>query len=85
MKEKEALWIRSVYDFHHYKTVYIAFDERTFKNPSNLFCSACKMPALLNGVEEEVPSNYCPNCGIKMNRQPTKEQMEAVKWDESQV
>lgn len=31
------------------------------------FCSECIQNALLNGAEEYVDSNYCPNCGAKMD------------------
>ena len=33
---------------------------------AELFCSLCGKYALLDGVEDYVPSNYCPNCGAKM-------------------
>ena len=31
------------------------------------FCSECGLESLLNGNEQDVPSNYCPNCGAKMD------------------
>ena len=34
-----------------------------------LRCSACGGDALCNGIEEDVPSKYCPNCGAKMEVQ----------------
>lgn len=37
-------------------------------NPAGpLYCSRCKGAALLDGIEDYVPSNYCPHCGAKMD------------------
>lgn len=30
-------------------------------------CSKCNKDALCNGIEEEVKSNFCPNCGARMD------------------
>lgn len=30
------------------------------------YCSLCGTYALLDGKEDYMPSNYCPNCGAKM-------------------
>lgn len=37
------------------------------------YCSFCLQNAGLNGGEEYVLSNYCPNCGAKMDGKPQKE------------
>lgn len=33
---------------------------------SAIYCSECGDSALLNGCEDYEKSNYCPNCGAKM-------------------
>lgn len=32
------------------------------------YCTVCGKDSLCDGVEEEVLSNFCPNCGAKMGR-----------------
>ena len=60
-------WLGRRYDFKEYKYVIVPYDATTFDNPDNLFCSVCNTPALSNGAENDVPSNYCPDCGAKMD------------------
>lgn len=60
-------WLGRRYDFNEYKYVIVPYDVTTFDNPDNLFCSVCNTPALSNGAENDVPSNYCPYCGAKMD------------------
>ena len=33
------------------------------------YCSLCGTYALLDGKEDYVPSNFCPRCGAKMDRE----------------
>lgn len=60
-------WLGKRYDFNEYKYVIVPYNVTTFDNPDNLFCSVCNTPALSNGAENDVPSNYCPYCGAKMD------------------
>lgn len=60
-------WLGRRYDFEKYKYVIVPYDVTTFDNPDDLFCSVCNTPALSDGAENDVPSNYCPNCGAKMD------------------
>ncbi len=41
--------------------------EKTAEQGDCAYCSLCLKDALLNGGEEYVLSNYCPNCGAKMD------------------
>ena len=60
-------WLGRRYDFEKYKYVIVPYDVTTFDNPDDLFCSVCNTPALSDGAGNDVPSNYCPNCGAKMD------------------
>lgn len=62
-----AMWMIKYYDFNTYSYKNIPYDPTTFNNPDGvMFCSKCGKEALCNGVEEQVPSRYCPFCGKKM-------------------
>jgi len=58
-------WMTYKYDEKQYRHVIIPWDGKGL--PHDIFCSECRTPALLNGHEEDVDSNYCPKCGAKMD------------------
>lgn len=60
-------WLGRRYDFKEYKYVIVPYDATTFDNPNDLFCSVCNEPALSDGAENDVPSNFCPHCGARMD------------------
>ena len=64
---RHGRWMGRRYDFKEYKYVIVPYDVTTFDNPDDLFCSVCNEPALSNGAENDVPSNYCPHCWAKMD------------------
>ena len=37
------------------------------------YCTVCGKDSLCDGVEEEVLSNFCPNCGAKMDKEENNE------------
>lgn len=43
--------------------------EKPAENGDCAYCSSCHEHALLNGGEEYELSNYCPNCGAKMDKE----------------
>lgn len=61
---KHGRWMTYKYDEKQYRHVIIPWDGKGL--PHDIFCSKCRTPALLNGHEEDVDSNYCPKCGAKM-------------------
>ena len=62
---KHGRWMTYKYDEKQYRNVIIPLDGKGL--PHDIFCSECRTPALLNGHEEDVDSNYCPRCGAKMD------------------
>ncbi len=62
---KHGRWMTYKYDEKQYRNVIIPWNGKGL--PHDIFCSECRTPALLNGHEEDVDSNYCPNCGAKMD------------------
>lgn len=62
---KHGRWMTYKYDEKQYRNVIVPWDGKGI--PNNIFCSECSTPALLNGHEEDVDSNYCPKCGAKMD------------------
>ncbi len=38
-----------------------------WENGAGYYCTVCGKDALCDGVEQEVLSNYCPNCGARMD------------------
>ena len=59
--EGNGVWVVERYNGDEIITV-----PYTENQHGELFCSECGDSALLDGVEDCVPSNYCPNCGAKM-------------------
>lgn len=60
-KQSEGEWIVDAWIGEKYITIPYQKHEHT-----GAYCSLCKSPALLDGAEFDVASNYCPNCGAKM-------------------
>ena len=60
-KQSEGEWIVDAWNGEKYITIPYQKHEHT-----GAYCSLCKSPALLDGAEFGVASNYCPNCGAKM-------------------
>ncbi len=44
-----------------------------WENGAGYYCTVCGKDALCDGVEQEVLSNYCPNCGARMNDENSQE------------
>lgn len=59
-------WVGKRYNWKTYEMEIIPYDPLSFEDLGCLTCSVCGGGALLNGHEEEVPSNYCPHCGARM-------------------
>ena len=78
VKVVHGQWIGKRYNFVTYETETVPYDPLSFEDLADLTCSVCGGPALLNGQEEEVPSNYCPHCGAKMD---LEEEHDARKTD----
>ena len=57
-------WLVEAYPVDSDEVVIFPYKEHQHNDP---FCSICGKHALLNGGEEYVVSNYCPNCGAKMD------------------
>ena len=55
-------WIVDAWDGE--KDITIPYQKHEHTDP---YCSICKSHALLDGAEFGVASNYCPNCGAKMD------------------
>lgn len=55
-------WLVSAWDGE--KEITIPYQEHEHIDP---YCSICQSQALLDGEELGVASNYCPNCGAKMD------------------
>ena len=62
-KQSEGEWVVKAYPVDSDEVVILPYEEHQHNEP---FCSICNAYALLNGGEEYVISNYCPNCGAKM-------------------
>ena len=60
---KHGEWVVEAFPIDSDDVVIIPYKEHQHNEP---FCSICHKYALLNGGEEYVTSNYCPNCGAKM-------------------
>ena len=60
-KQSKGEWVVEAYKGDEIVT--IPYIEHQHDEP---FCSRCGKYALLNGGEEYVASNFCPNCGAKM-------------------
>lgn len=60
-KQSEGEWLVEAYKEDEIIT--IPYIEHQHNEP---FCSRCGKYALLDGKEDYVASNYCPNCGAKM-------------------
>ena len=60
---KHSQWVVEAYD-NQDNIVVIPYIEHQHCEP---FCLICGKRALLNGAEDYVTSNYCPNCGAKMD------------------
>lgn len=57
-------WMVEAYPVGSDEVVLLPYKEHQHNEP---FCSICGGYALLNGGEEYLASNYCPNCGAKMD------------------
>ena len=57
-------WVVEAYPVDSDEVVILPYKDHQHNDP---FCSICGEHALLNGGEEYVTSNYCPNCGAKMD------------------
>ena len=60
---KHGQWVVEAYDDDN-RMLIIPYIEHQHSEP---FCSNCGKRALLNGAEDYVTTNYCPNCGAKMD------------------
>ena len=60
-KQSEGEWIVDAWDGEKFITIPYIKHEHT-----DPYCSLCKNHALLDGAENGVASNFCPNCGAKM-------------------
>ena len=54
-------------DYNACSVVRLVKDIPTFDHIDELTCSVCGKHSLLDEYEEEIPSNYCPSCGAKMD------------------
>lgn len=61
---KHGEWVVEAFPVDGDDVVILPYKEHQHNEP---FCSICHKYALLNGGEEYVTSNYCPNCGAKMD------------------
>lgn len=62
---KHGEWLVTAYLPDNDDVVIIPFKEHQHDDP---YCSICGKYALLNGGEKYVISNYCPSCGVRMDR-----------------
>lgn len=62
-KQSEGEWIVDAWDNEKEEWVTIPYNKHLH---ADAYCSLCKAPALLDGAEYGVASNFCPNCGAKM-------------------
>ena len=60
-KQSEGEWVTNAWDGK--KWVIIPYDKHEH---IGAHCSICNKRALLNYDKDEVTSNFCPNCGAKM-------------------
>ena len=63
-KQSEGEWIVDAWDNQKEEWVTIPYNKHLH---ADAYCSLCKNPALLDGAEYGVASNYCPNCGARMS------------------
>ena len=61
---KEGEWIIRDYDMNTYEEFERSATDKD--DGKDAVCSVCGYHALMNGHEDSVHSNYCPNCGARM-------------------
>ena len=61
--QSEGEWVVEAYPVDSDEVIIIPYKEHQHNEP---YCSICGEYALLNGGEEYVTSNFCPNCGARM-------------------